>query len=333
MGKYSFYLIIAVLMFSACYREDIIEIDSSGFSKKIVVYSVISPQTDSIYVTLFETNSDFIQLFDTSVVIPTGKVVLASETDQFILKQIEVKPAVYACSQHDFPIRKGKTYHLTVEIEGYTKTIAKTHVPDKFCQWEETPTINYGIIDIPLGGTFFSYFFNGFWEPSCNINEKNYFGYKTGGIIYELEPTLNESTGYRGFHYRVTDSVYYQSKGFRIIEADAHYSIIEHEQNMEISDYIFEGFAVEFKNGAIWKPNGIIYKNITYYLLTVDENYSNYLNMLAKYQERGNYGEDSLLSFSWIMPSYTNIEGGYGVFGSYGFDSVYFDVSENVKHY
>lgn len=334
MRNFLFYSLVSLfLIVTACYHEEVIEIDSSAYNKRLVVYSVISPQTDSIIVTLFETNGDFNQLFDTSAVLPTGNIVLSNETNQIKLKSIGAKPAVYACSQEDFPIEKGRTYFLTVEIDGYTKVTASTQVPQEFCQWKETPSISYGIVDYPLGGTYYSYSYTGLWNPSLNENEKNYFGYRTGGIQYQLEPTRNDSTGYRGFHYWVTDSAYYQDKNIRLLEADAHYSIIERDDYHEFSDALRQETAVEFKNGAGWRPSGRIYKNITYFLFTADEHYSNYLDMLAQYEEKHDAENDFFSSYSGIMPSVTNIEGGYGVFGSYGMDSIYFDVSENVTHY
>jgi hypothetical protein len=334
-------IIILILLLTSCYREEVLEIDSSNNGEKLVVYSVISPQTDSIFVSLAQTNGDLSQLFDIKASLPPGEVVISSGEHHVQLKQLSIKPAVYGCSQKEFQIEKGKEYTLTVKVEGYLQVRATTKVPDEFCRWEKVKPPTYGIKYWPGGSGFaeYSYFFEAEWKPLKNVLEKNYWAYRTGGIKFKLEATPNDSLGYRGFHYRVIDSLNFQNKVADVYKPEDTGMISSNSGNLKYSTSIDEDVAIEygipsgFSVQTKCQPSGEVYRNLTFYLFTFDEHYSSYWELVKQYDEASGSFNYPFSSFNGTLPSYTNIEGGFGIFGSYGLDSVYFEVYNKVNFF
>ncbi|MCF8360064.1 MAG: DUF4249 domain-containing protein [Prolixibacteraceae bacterium] len=321
-------------MLFSCVREEFLDLDYSRFETKLVLFSVISPQTDSIYVALSKICSELDSIEFDSISLPTGEVILSCEENKIQLKQLSAKPAVYGCTQTEYPIERGKQYKINVTVDGYPPVTAKTTVPARFSKWHNTKQPVYGITNYPDYHSEYTFNFESEWILPEKESEQNYFAYRGKGIIYVLEPALDDTIGYRGFQYRVLDSIPYQSplivnegvqsttdKGVNM------FSLLIKEDCAGYEEVITEGF--EYSMTTSYTPNGRIIQYLTFYIFTVDEHFAAYKEMCGLYDSEfdGNVIRDLFFSmYKGIMPSYTNVEGGYGLFGSFGYDSVFFDV-------
>ncbi|MBN1927126.1 MAG: hypothetical protein JW798_14940 [Prolixibacteraceae bacterium] len=74
------------MFLSSCVREEVLDLDYSQHGKKLVLFSVISPQTKSIYVALFETSSGLDSINFNSVSLPPGEVIISDDENEIIFK-------------------------------------------------------------------------------------------------------------------------------------------------------------------------------------------------------------------------------------------------------
>lgn len=333
-----FHLLIFLIIVSSCIREDELIIDTSPYEKKLIVYSVISPNTDSIFVTLALTGGNNQKSAGVDNALQEALVSVSNGEKECNLKLIKSVPVVYACSQDELQVENGKEYSLKVVTEGSETAISKTQVPDVFCKWVNTRVPSYGKTQISedmADNSYHAYHFESEWLPSADSLVKNFFAVRRGGIKYQLLETPEETSGYRGFGYQMTDSVLFLDNASEI-KGNVNPG---DSGKMIFSTYIKEDYVYEWtvNSGFEWmsfthnEPTGIVFRNLTFYLITLDKNYSDYRELCSQYDYSGDLLSFIFSSFSGILPSYSNIQGGYGLFGSYGIDSVSFNFNNKVN--
>ncbi|HPR61755.1 MAG TPA: DUF4249 family protein [Prolixibacteraceae bacterium] len=316
---------LCFIIFLSCYRENIIEIEGMHMDEKLVVYSWLSPQTDSIFVSLTKTSSNFKQYFDTLFTLPEGTVIIKGNDKELSLKRISKNPALYGCSQNEFKIKSGIEYSLLIAIEGFDSVTAKTKVPKKCILTNSSKPICI-IINESNGLRTYAYTFKTEFTSSDTSLETYNITTSCNGFSFILSPANDSTNRYRGFDCTVTDTldlVNYScgSHSIASIGSTNYIDFIIRE------DYVYN----DNKGNSYYMPRGILYNKLTFYLYTYDTNHSASMNTLRLANELmpGN-DIDELTSSSAIIPSYSNIEGGYGVFGSYVFDSISFNVSHDL---
>lgn len=326
-------LIFIIVLLTSCYREELLDIKQAGTSEQLILHSLISPDTDSIYVSLGVTNGNLKVLFDTAFVLPEAVVTFSDGNNQIILHKIKTKPALYGCSQLEFPIVEGNTYSISASVSGYNTITGSTTVPGNRSCWQSPDTPRYYIEHFANNSDHYSYSFSAQWESSEDNLGHNYFSYRTGGIRYLLKNSPGDSVGYRGFHQQVIDSSLFQS-GLSDPEKLEMVQITGDQQfNFLFSTTIPEDFASEDCSNeesnieCMNIPSGKVYHYLTFYIITTDKHFSAYLGQ-PEIPEQYPFS-----SFSGIFPHYSSISGGYGLLGSYLIDSVYFDVYHPVNFF
>jgi len=320
------YIFFNLLLLVSCYRESVLDIDGAYSKEKLVIYSLLSPQTDSIFVSLTKTSSDFKQYFDTLSTLPEGTVIIRGDGQEVALTKISSIPTLYGCAQNDFQIKSGFEYNLFVQIEGFDDVTAKTRVPEK-CIWINASKPVCSIFENNYGLRSYVYTFKSEFTTSVNPLENNRSLVNYQGYEYVLEPSSDTLDGYRGFHFIVKDTLklnghFYGDRVYSTIDVDK--KIVEMKL---FEDYVYN----ENKGNNYYTPIGILYNKLTFYLFTYDANHSESMNTLRLANKLIPSNDiDDFTSSSAIIPSYSNIDGGYGVFGSYVFDSISFDVSHDV---
>ncbi|MBN1927127.1 MAG: DUF4249 family protein [Prolixibacteraceae bacterium] len=254
------------------------------------------------------------------------------------LKHLSIKPAVYGCAQTEFPIQKGIQYTVCAIVDGYPKVFANTTVPKEFSRWNEPQKPLYGITISYNWLPEYTFLFESEWIMKKQKSEKNYFAYKCRGVKYTLEYEMDDSVGYRGLPYKVIDSSKYDSKvifdegeKYPSDKDKLKFKIIIRE-DVAYNEVITYDFGYPMTSGC--NPSGINIHHLTYYIFTYDEHFAAYKEMCEIYNNEfnGNVVGDLFFSmYKGILPSYTNVEGGYGLFGSYGYDSVSFDVHHGYE--
>lgn len=328
-----FYLFFIIFLFSSCYREELLDINQPSTKKQLVLHSLITPDADSIFVLLGVTNGELNMLFDTAFVLPDALVTFSDGYNQIILHKLQEKPAVYGCSQLEFPIAEGETYSVSANVAGYNGIKASTTVPINRSHWISPNVPLYYIRHNENFFDSYEYLFRSQWETHHDNLSRNYFAYRTGGICYHLKYSPQDSIGYRGFHQKVVDSSFFQLglESLQKLEMDqiANTKLL----NFLFSTSIFEDFASEYYNpGNSWvvshaNPSGNIYRNLTFYIITADNHYSALLDQPEMTEQY------PFSSFSGVFPHYSSVSGGYGLFGSYLIDSVYFILDNPVNLY
>lgn len=259
-------LLLGLLVSFSCVRQEIIDIDGEQISPKLVVLAYLTP-------------GDSIRIF-VNKSIPFGNLANPAQTDVLdatvILKDTEGKtqqlklstPSVpiYTCSQEDFPVIQGQTYHLTVSAPDMTTVTAETTVPQHPAKWTSA-----SISQTNDGGSQFS----GSWDAFLDERDIDYgvFLYRPAeprDLLFGNESIIPKSGGY------TVERVVYTGTGSSLEAA----------------------------------------------LVTRTKRLGNFSKMAELTREMELYYSDAgfyeiISGFKGVIPQFSNIENGLGVFGSY----------------
>lgn len=218
-------------------------------------------------------------------------ITCSESIDTIQLEQLSVNGIVYGRKQSEFNIVAGNTYNIIVNAEGYDDAMAETTIPSKAAQWEETNLVES---EVDMDGYFIDGFaFYGTWQKSDIENDQI--------ITFHSKESRDNGNGdietrsyTKGYYldFRETDhSFIFESPPFHIYKPDE----FEPEDS-------YRWYAKEI-NAVLITTDIHLYNYISYYLLTEDIN-----NVMD--------GGSFLDLFRGIMPEFSNVEGGLGVFGS-----------------
>ena len=269
------------LLFQSCMEKTEIGFPSLEEDTKLVVYGAITPGKDvNVFVArTFPSNMNNIDnLADVYLFNAEVWLYNSSRNDSIRLELSNDSVSNYSCSKEDFEITKGETYQLFVNVDGYPTVSAGTTVPEVAAVWEDDWELN--MVSVLFDGDYYDDFvFNGSWEiPS--------------GDKYQFVTTH--------YYFPLRDGYGREDYGFNYNEKDS-YAIYE---SKVITNFINSDFLVCVS------------------LVTADRNFYTYAENYTFYndvtEEVHNNNDGMYVDlFRGIMPEYTNIEGGYGIFGSY----------------
>ncbi|PRD54064.1 DUF4249 family protein [Sphingobacterium gobiense] len=259
-------LLLGLLVSFSCVRQEIIDIDGEHISPKLVVLAYLTP-------------GDSIRIF-VNKSIPFGNPVDPVHTDVLnatvILRndagakqQLDLSiPSIpiYTCSQEDFPVIQGQTYHLTVSAPDMTTVTARTTVPERAATWKSAT-----ISQTNDGGNQFS----GSWDALLDEQDIDYgvFVYRSAepqDLLFGNESIIPKSGGY------TVERVVYTGTG----------------------------------------------SSLEAVLVTRTKMLGNFSKMAELTREMEMYYSDArfyeiISGFKGVIPQFSNIENGLGVFGSY----------------
>lgn len=300
-----FPFIVLGILFISCAREKVLDdIESQYGRPRLVVHALLSPG-DSVLVNLGQTLS----LGDTAL---AGKVVDASvvlrnergEAVELSLLRTTPQAGVYAVGQNIFPIQANTIYQLTVTHPNFPDVTASCKIPAVATPIREFTYTGKSLIpddsneqyDVVLR-----------WQNSNDLLHRVYF---VGS--YQQTATGSNSVLDEGITYQGLDPFH------GILQTGDWYSY----QTSFFATGVFYPDLDTLADGTILAGR-IVSTEITYqldaYLVTPDIH-------MARYQESQEIfaqNRDALNSSSFIelyrgvIPEYTNIEGGLGVFGAY----------------
>ena len=291
------FLLFLLLSLCACVREEIVDdLEGTFYKEKLVIQSILSPG-DSIFVYVGKTLPYTQEVTPEAGFVFDAKVTLQnSQGTTITLPLLNPDIPVYAIAQPDFPILPGETYHLSV-LTPHNAAKATCTVPAKATEWE---SVNYKGTEENEGDTYA--IVQGIWK------QKHPSTYLERVVVNLLSENVGEignsdSTG----QHDLTKKGELFSGNYNL---DTDYNNIGHLYTVE------ESF---FKKGG---ENTISYweiKEVTFYLITPDQHLSGYTDAFDKfyYIEENLQGNELFSLYRGIIPEYTNIEGGWGVFGAY----------------
>jgi hypothetical protein len=278
----------ACFIMQSCFEEIDVEIPSLKEEARLIIYGVLTTNNDvsvSIARTFPPSTDKTITVRD--IYITNADVFIYNQewNDSIQLKQIHDTTSIYYCSKNDITIEEGQSYEIYVSANGYPPVHAKTKIPINAPEWKTWRLMES---QVDLDGEFTGgYTFYGEWE--IPPDEKQQFISISNKSIY--------STGDENWTF------------YNFIEYDLNYKIKNDVAIYESQPFTIQNEKTEFghdieRTVSLVTADDHLYEYITNYLLLNDISYA--------------LDTDSFLElFRGILPEYTNIEGGFGIFGSY----------------
>ncbi len=294
--------VLGLIVFFACTREKLIEKGLPPFVEKLAVFCALTPG-DSIKVHVELTaplNGEATKPMDFYVF--DANVLLEDDSGGSIsLPLIDSNDAIYGVSQSEFEIKKGNTYYLSITTPNEEFVYATTRIPEKAAAWQSYEITRETSQDLDLGEYVPGVEITGKWEPLSGDE----FGY------------LVETIKYSRYDYLDTTKTEF--------EVQKDYSNISSFSEIEwAGSFLSYSIETELEHTyaapkAIWK----LYK-LESFLVTMNEDLIKYENMFQLMLDIYDYtgGGDFTEVYTGIIPEFSNIEGGIGIFGAYLTDKV-----------
>ena len=301
--SYRMLCVLVIALLSACVREEVLDdIQSDYFEQQLVIHSLISPG-DSILVNVGRSGplGDSLQ----ATKVTNASVTITDEQGQVVqlpLVQEGYYTTVYGISQQDFAIRAGATYTLSVTHPELPTVEASCTVPEAATPLEAVRYV--GKSRIPDDGRF----------------------------TYDVQVNWYDSGPYLHRVYLSGDYTTTNPEDGSVLEQGTYHHRQDPFHGIEKVDSLFTYYNAFFSSKLFYLdtlPNGFILANsvleapttyeITTYLITPDEHMARY----QASQEIFAQNESELSSGSFIglyrgiIPEYSNVQGGLGVFGAY----------------
>jgi len=304
------FTISIIIFFASCEKKDFeIEVKVEDVPQKLVVHSSLRPfsytsNNQLLYIELLRTTR-----FDENkrkVIIPDAIVILSKnniEIDTLYYEDTLKSYIIPYNSISEYP-KQGDVFKLIVEKEGYKTVMSETTIPEKveIQSSEIIPIAFFDEFDKPYSEASFE-----FTDPS---NETNYYEVVISDIT-ELENTFFEL-----------------STNNKIITSESYYpSLLEFDKpkpkSLFFSDKTINGRKVDIScfyyapyiiDGGVPK---VMAHYITIHLRNITKDY--YIYKTAALQEYYSLEENILYGSGEPVNIYTNIENGYGMFGSYNY--------------
>ena len=304
-GENYFPFFILLVIITSCVREEVLDnIKSDYFQPQLVIHSLLFPG-DSVFVSVGQAVplKDSVQ----ATKVTEATVILSNDHGdniQLPLIQNNFYTTVYGISQQNFPIQAGHTYTLSVTHPTLPKVEATCTVPMVATPLTKVAHIGNSLVP---GENNYQYNVQASWYDRGEYLHRIYF---TGQ--YEVTNSQNDTLIDKRSIYRSHNPIH----GIEQVDSLFTYQ-----------DVFFQGGSyvplIYGSDSTYRNSNEIISTKITYhlitYLITPDEHMARYQAALDFYsQNRDALNSDSFIEFyRGIIPEYSNVRGGLGVFGAY----------------
>jgi len=302
MKIYNIILLIIVFsqIFFSCIQEEIIEGDSINYHSKLVVYCILTPG-DSVFASVTRSFplSDTTRRISDSFVTDATVTIENKRGDYVELVNKDKELPIYGTSQSEFKIHPGEEYFLYVDAEGYPGVTAKTIVPENSYHWSEIEKFNIVIpyheyIDIE------GIEIKGYCKTNNNSTNKPLVVTRT-----KLE-VFNDST----YSYFTTN---YELSDIPVIGNHHVFSCQYPKYRFDVST------SCNFFHQCTASVGDTIsaLRQVELVLVTIDEHLSLFNQSSEIYSDIWFSSDVFLNQYRGIIPEYTNIDHGLGIFGSY----------------
>ena len=289
---------------NGCVREEVLDdIQSDYFQPQLVVHALLSPG-DSILVNVGQSVplGDSVQTSK----ITDATVLLSNEQGDTVhlpLVQSDFHKTIYGVSQHELPIRPGATYVLRVIQPQLSEVKAQCTLPTvatpldrvEYMGKESIPDDDRQMHNVRVS-----------WYDSGPFLHRVYFVDNYQGVNPENNEVIEEGEYYYGhdpFHGIVQTGYFFT-----------------YDYNFASNGVFYPDLYVSGDTEYTGEPVDVsLVHHLTTYLITPDEHMARYQasqDIFAR--NRDALGSESFIElYRGIIPEYTNVEGGLGVFGAY----------------
>jgi len=290
-----------IILFSACIREEVIDTIEIEQAVQPVVFCTLSPG-DSIQLLLTQSTTFFDEPASVEELgIYDAKVSILNEKgDTLQLQNPKSQLPIYTASQKDFSIIAGETYHLLIQVLGNSELLSSsTTIPDKAVQWDNFEVYNEKVVDIPIRN-----------------NKYEIIGYKKETYMDVKGVWSNQSYATELMSYSISslDSIMYVNVNHQVSDLDYHIRVTSCCNYFQL-----EGINTSINQG----DSLVISRSIRFDIITLNQNLEDFLLAYEVNHENKESIDMNLFLrlFKGVLPEYTNIKGGLGVFGGYLSDS------------
>ncbi|MFO8234347.1 MAG: DUF4249 family protein [Bacteroidales bacterium] len=292
--NFSISLCLIFLLLQSCIREDEVEFLSLQQESKLVVYGILNPSLDSIKVMVTRTYPVDVDpgISPDDIYVDAEVFIIDTDSkDTAELQQLKANSSIYGIKQSEFDVLPDREYTLKVLAEDFETAVAKTSIPEEFIAWTECELIESMVDD--LDSYTEGYKIIGTW-PKSDIENDQIVTFHLKESRYNGNGDIETRSYTKGYYldFRETDhSFIFESPPFHIYKPDEF-----------LPEDSYRWYAEEI-NAVLTTADIHLYDYISYFMLIEDIN-----NVMD--------GGSFLDLFRGIMPEFSNVEGGLGVFGS-----------------
>jgi hypothetical protein len=286
-----FHLLLAgmTLFLLSCLREEIVDIDLGQNDSYLVVQCFLCPQADTTYVLVSRTipygswDTVSFGVFDAVVEIKDGMGHTLS---------VPLRPGnfpIYTFPNSLLPLTPGGSYHLSVTAPGYPAITSSTVIPEYKAEWETLDSAGsyWQNLEGEWDDKFQKLIVTGTWtRPTTN------YGYRVG-----QEGVHADSVLYGSGTESLSGSETVTSNSVRYFYSDAKASIGRQNGSTIV---LYSGY-------------------LPCILMTCNQELDNYLKIMESSLEDVSAGDllEATIQGSVHPVYYSNIQGGFGIFGAY----------------
>lgn len=306
--------LISLFVFAACFSGCIetVSLNEIGIKPKLVLYCFLSPQYDTISVSL--TNSQPLFSYIRGTMAVTNATVEISNDNQH-WTQIRYNKASrrYLLPQSQFPILEGKTYYIRAAAPDYESISASCTVPfwretDLKPETEFVPTSKNNLY------SYASLYFS--WKDSPG--EENYYAFMQYGLYEYYDYKWDYNHGVWLYDTTINLNAYLVQENSEVVFSDVgkdggKMSVPWTRIDCSFSEFMENDyFDNDYNECYIYKYN---YDSIYILFVQTDKNAFLYENSASAAENMG------FMDIFTIEPAlvYSNIKNGYGVFGAMTF--------------
>ncbi len=297
-------LFCAIFLFASCEKE--VEIDIPRSPQRLVVNAILMPSSNvEVNVSLTK------HVYDTAEVIVSNAEVLLYCEDQFLSKLEHTKDGYYS-KDGVVPV-VGKTYSISVNVEGYNTATASTMIPyvislDSLVISQNAATDKNGMSSIDL-------FFN------KNTEKENYYNYLIEvrpEVIYDtIVDTFNDTTWISERHSGSTGIVCYHPAILKEGDEKTKFFSDKWIDDKQINLRIFYGIL----STPYSKP---VDYDVKAQIVAFSEEYYLFYKSYKNYDDK----HEQILGDNNLPRLYSNVNNGLGCFSSISYSNV---LTQKVK--
>jgi len=287
--------ILAATILTGC--VDNVDIENYGETRKLVLYCRLCPQMDSTYILLSHSQLLFGQDSQETPIITDGTVELSADGSHWVQAKYDPLRQRYLLTREEFPVMEGGIYHIRASYPGFEDVSATCTVP-------LTHDVGFRFDTVATDGDIH-------WGEPYNWPHKD--------VYAEWRDVAGEENAY-AIGYKHLSAVHIWN------DEDEEEVVYEwrfdldwlNEGNMDylyVSDKGRDGQVMRFiHNVDLYDENEDDDRKAEEgqrYLFFLDRNCYQYEITLST--------TDGMLSFLFLEPehTYTNIDGGFGLFGAF----------------
>lgn len=296
--------LVAVVL-SGC--VDVVDIHNhSGETQKLVLYARLCPQLDSTYIMLSNTQLLYSGSSGSIRNLDDGVVELSDDGSHWVPAHFDSLHKRYLITREEFPVEEGHTYYIRASHNGFPDVSASCTVPvahNVGFRFDTVATEN----DSHWGEIYNWPHKDVYVEWHDVPGEENFYGMKAYELWthYPIYPDGEEEDYFWGF------SRIWLTEGNKDLEY-----VSDEGHDGELMRYLFavdifdEEYYDDWKGKGYRKAKGGDDDETQYYLLFLDK---------GSYLYETTLWGDNELNFLMLEPphTYTNIEGGFGLFGGF----------------